>query len=116
MCELRSLIHSALEVSSSGDQKSFNLFLPPLGRNRTIKQMATRVSLQRHYNDHILILAQLFEFCKKNINRIDFKFQKDTKPVCVMRKDYQAVSKSVPEPEIFTISFCSVTTRLTLKN
>ena len=33
MCELRSLVHSALEVSSSGEQESFNLFLPPLGRN-----------------------------------------------------------------------------------
>ena len=36
MCELRSLVHSALEVSSSGEQESFNLFLPPFGRNRVI--------------------------------------------------------------------------------
>ena len=45
MCELRSLVHSALEVSSSGEQESFNLFLPPLGRN--IKEKHLNLYLNR---------------------------------------------------------------------
>ena len=42
MCELRSLVHSALEVSSSGEQESF---LPPLGRN--IKEKHLNLYLNR---------------------------------------------------------------------
>ena len=36
MCELRSLVHSHLEVSSSGKHESSNWFLSPLGRNNTV--------------------------------------------------------------------------------
>ena len=35
--ELRSLVHSALEVSSSGEQESLNLFLPPLGQEQLFR-------------------------------------------------------------------------------
>ena len=47
MCELRSLVHSALEVSSGGDQESFNLFLPPLGRNIIRKTLQSLLELKK---------------------------------------------------------------------
>ena len=61
MCELRSLVHSALEVSSSGEQESFNLFLPPLGRNRLFwktKQRAKNENWKYYWTHNGSILAK----------------------------------------------------------
>ena len=35
MCELRSLVHNALEVSCSGEQELFNLFFPPFEQEQS---------------------------------------------------------------------------------
>ena len=65
----------------------------------TIKRTVTKASLQRPYNDQILTPAQLFEFCKENINGIDFIFiSKEIMEQVrnIMNKRFQIADKPIP--------------------
>ena len=65
----------------------------------TIKRTVTKASLQRPYNDQILTPAQLFEFCKENINGIDFIFiSKEIMEQVrnIMNKRFLIVDKPIP--------------------
>ena len=48
MCELRSLVHSAPEVNCSGEQESFNLFLPPIEQEHKRKRLESFFELKKN--------------------------------------------------------------------